>query len=263
MASAVTAPLERQFGQLPGLKQMTSNSSSGSSVITLQFDPRPEHRRRRAGGAGRDQRRGDLPAARPAQPADLQQDQPGRRADPDARAHLERRCRCRRSRTSPTRGSRRRSRSCRASGSSRISGGQKPAVRIQVNPTALSSYGLTMEDVRTAVAQSNVNQAKGTFDGTDQSYQIGANDQLLSSDQYQPLVVAYKNGAPIHLSDVARRDRRRREREAGRLDERRPGGHPEHPAPAGRQHHRRRGPRQAAPAAAAGLAALGHRSRRS
>ena len=84
-----------------------------------------------------------------------------------------------------------------------ISGGQKPAVRIQVNPTALSSYGLTMEDVRLAVAQSNVNQAKGSFDGRSQSYSIGANDQLLTSDQYKPLVIAYKNGAPIHLSDVA------------------------------------------------------------
>src|SRR5437868_11969013 len=84
-----------------------------------------------------------------------------------------------------------------------ISGGQKPAVRIQVNPTALSSYGLTMEDVRTVLVQSNVNQAKGTFDGQRQSYSIGANDQLLSSEQYRPLVVAYKNGAPVHLSDVA------------------------------------------------------------
>src|SRR6185369_9057288 len=85
-----------------------------------------------------------------------------------------------------------------------ISGGQKPAVRIQVNPTAMSAYGLTMEDVRTAVAQSNVNQAKGTFDGPRQSYSIAANDQLLSSDQYRPLVVAYRNGAPVRLSDVAR-----------------------------------------------------------
>jgi multidrug efflux pump len=84
-----------------------------------------------------------------------------------------------------------------------ISGGQKPAVRIQVNPTALSSYGLTMEDVRTAVAASNVNQAKGTFDGPSQAYSIAANDQLLSSEQYKPLVVAYKNGSPIHLSDIA------------------------------------------------------------
>src|SRR5207247_3702245 len=84
-----------------------------------------------------------------------------------------------------------------------ISGGQKPAVRIQVNPTTLSSYGLTLEDVRTAIAQSNVNQAKGNFDGPHQAYTIAANDQLLSSDQYRPLVIAYRNSAPVHLSDVA------------------------------------------------------------
>ena len=84
-----------------------------------------------------------------------------------------------------------------------ISGGQKPAVRIQANPTALSAYGLTLEDVRTAVAAANVNQAKGSFDGSRQSYTIGANDQLLSSDQYRPLIIAYRNGAPVHLSDVA------------------------------------------------------------
>src|SRR4029079_189164 len=84
-----------------------------------------------------------------------------------------------------------------------ISGGQKPAVRIQANPTQLSGYGLTLEDIRTAVAQANVNQAKGSFDGSRQSYSIAANDQLLSSDQYRPLVIAYKDGAPVHLSDVA------------------------------------------------------------
>ena len=84
-----------------------------------------------------------------------------------------------------------------------ISGGQKPAVRVQVNPTALASYGLTMEDVRTALTQANVNQAKGAFDGPRQSYSIWANDQLLSSSQYRPLVVAYRNGAPVRLSDIA------------------------------------------------------------
>ena len=84
-----------------------------------------------------------------------------------------------------------------------ISGGQKPAVRIQANPTSLSSLGLTMEDVRTAVAASNVNQAKGSFDGSQQAYTIGADDRLLSSDEYRPLVIAYRNGAPVRLSDVA------------------------------------------------------------
>ena len=84
-----------------------------------------------------------------------------------------------------------------------ISGGQKPAVRIQANPTALASYGLSLEDLRAGLAQANVDQAKGVIDGARQSYTIGANDQLFSSDQYKPIVIAYHNGAPVRLSDVA------------------------------------------------------------
>ena len=84
-----------------------------------------------------------------------------------------------------------------------ISGGQKPAVRIQANPTALSSYGLNLEDVRSALQSTSIDQAKGSFDGPQQSYQIDANDQLLTSKDYQPVVVAYRNGAPVTLSDVA------------------------------------------------------------
>ena len=84
-----------------------------------------------------------------------------------------------------------------------ISGGQRPAVRIHANPTALATYGLTLEDLRSAIANANVNQAKGSFDGPRQSYIIGANDQLFSSAQYRPLIIAYKNGAPIRISDVA------------------------------------------------------------
>ena len=84
-----------------------------------------------------------------------------------------------------------------------ISGGQKPAVRIQANPTALASYGLSLEDVRTALAAANVDQAKGVLDGPRQSFTIGANDQFLSGDQYRPIVIAYRNGAPVRLSDVA------------------------------------------------------------
>src|SRR5262249_54086195 len=85
-----------------------------------------------------------------------------------------------------------------------ISGGQKPAVRVQANPTALSSYGMNLEDLRLALQQASVNQAKGNFDGPQQAYQINANDQLLSSQEYEKLVVAYRNGAPVILSDVAR-----------------------------------------------------------
>jgi multidrug efflux pump len=84
-----------------------------------------------------------------------------------------------------------------------ISGGQKPAVRVQVNPTVLASYGLNLEDLRSTIVAANVNQAKGNFDGAHQAYQIGANDQLLSSDDYRPLIVAYRNGAPVKLTEVA------------------------------------------------------------
>ena len=84
-----------------------------------------------------------------------------------------------------------------------ISGGQKPAVRIQANPSQLAAYGINMEDMRSAIIAANVNQAKGNFDGPRQSYQIGANDQLLSSSDYASLVVAYKNGAPVLMTKVA------------------------------------------------------------
>src|SRR5262249_19584831 len=84
-----------------------------------------------------------------------------------------------------------------------ISGGQKPAVRIQANPTMLASYGINLEDVRSAIAAANVNQAKGNFDGAQQDFQIGSNDQLLSSADYTRLVIAYRNGAPVKLSDIA------------------------------------------------------------
>jgi multidrug efflux pump len=202
MASAVTAPLERQFGQVPGLNQMTSNSSDGSSVITLQFvldldiDIAEQQVQAAINGAGSFLPR-DLPNPpiySKINPADT----------PVLTLALT-------SKTLPlsqvqdladTRLAQKISQ-LPGVGLVSISGGQKPAVRIQANPAALSSYGLTLEDVRTAVAQANVNQAKGTFDGARQSYSIAANDQLLSSDQYRPLIIAYKNGAAVHLSDVA------------------------------------------------------------
>src|SRR6185437_13324442 len=84
-----------------------------------------------------------------------------------------------------------------------ISGGQKPAVRIQVNPVQLSSYGLSMESLRTAITQASVNSAKGNFDGLRQNYQIDANDQITTADEYKNIVVAYENGAPVFLKNVA------------------------------------------------------------
>src|SRR3984893_7000247 len=202
MASAVTAPLERQFGQLPGLNQMTSTSSDGSSVITLQFtlDPNIDVAEQEVQAA--------INASGTYLPRDLPNPPIYSKTNPADAPIL---TLALTSQTLPlskvedfadTRFAQKISQ-LPGVGLVSISGGQKPAVRIQVNPTALSSYGLTLEDVRTAVAQSNVNQAKGTFDGSQQSYSIGANDQLLTSDQYRPLIIAYKNGAPVHLSDVA------------------------------------------------------------
>ena len=202
MASAVTAPLERQFGQLPGLKQMTSNSSNGSSVITLQFDLDLNI------DVAEQEVQAAINAAGTYLPRDLPNPPIYSKINPADAPIL---TLALTSKTLPlskvedfadTRFAQKISQ-LPGVGLVSISGGQKPAVRIQVNPTALSSYGLTMEDVRTAVAASNVNQAKGTFDGAQQSYSIGANDQLLTSDQYKPLVVAYKSGAPVHLSDIA------------------------------------------------------------
>ena len=202
MASAVTAPLERQFGQVPGLNQMTSISSEGASVITLQFTldldiDVAEQQVQAAINAGGTFLPRDLPnppVYSKTNPADTpvltlaltSKTLPLSKVEDLADTPLAQKIS-----------------QLPGVGLVQISGGQKPAVRIQANPTALSSYGLTLEDVRTAVAAANVNQAKGSFDGSRQSYTIGANDQLLSSDQYKPLIVAYRNGAPVRLSDIA------------------------------------------------------------
>jgi multidrug efflux pump len=202
MASAVTAPLERQFGQLPGLNQMTSSSSDGSSVITLQFvldlniDVAEQEVQAAINAAGTYLPR-DLPNPpiySKINPADAPIITLALTSETLPLSKVED--------FADTRFAQKISQ-LPGVGLVSISGGQKPAVRVQVNPTALSSYGLTMEDVRAAIAGSNVNQAKGTFDGERQSYSIGANDQLLTSEQYKPLIVAYKNGAPVHLSDIA------------------------------------------------------------
>ena len=131
-----------------------------------------------------------------------------------------------------------------------ISGGQKPAVRVQVNPTALSSYGLTLEDLRTAIAQAQRQPGQGQLRRRASRYTIGANDQLLSGAQYRPLIVAYRNGAPVRLSDVANVvDDVENVRQAAWMNQH-AGRHPQHPAPARRQHHRGRRSDQDAAAAA-------------
>src|ERR1700681_3874085 len=202
MASSVTAPLERQFGQVPGLQQMTSTSSDGSSVITLQFslslsiDVAEQEVQQSINASGT-----YLPADLPSppiysktNPADTpiltlaltSGDLPLSKVESLADTRLA-------PKISQLPGV----------GLVSISGGHKPAVRIQANPTSMASYGLNLEDLRTAIIAANANQAKGNFDGARQAYQIEANDQLLSSNDYAPLIIAYKNGAPIKLTDVA------------------------------------------------------------
>jgi len=202
MASSVTAPLERQFGQVPGLSQMTSSSSLGSSIITLQFNldqniDIAEQEVQAAINSSGTYLPTDLPNPpiySKVNPADapiltlaMSSDTlPLPKVEDLADTQLAQKI----SQVSGV-------------GLVSISGGQKPAVRIQANPTQLASYGLSLEDVRTALAAANVDQAKGTLDGPRQSYTIDANDQLLAGPQYNPIVIAYRNGAPVRVADVA------------------------------------------------------------
>ncbi|MGH9498914.1 MAG: multidrug efflux RND transporter permease subunit [Terriglobales bacterium] len=202
MASSVTAPLERQFGQVPGLSQMTSTSSFGSSVITLQFglDQNIDVEEQQVQAA--------INAATTYLPADLPNPPIYSKVNPADSPIL---TLALTSKSLPLSKVEDLADTAMAQKISQVtgvglvslSGGQKPAVRIQANPTALASYGLSLEDVRTALAAANVDQAKGTLNGPRQSFTIGANDQLLSGDQYRPIVIAYKNGSPVRLSDVA------------------------------------------------------------
>ncbi|HXD33748.1 MAG TPA: multidrug efflux RND transporter permease subunit [Pyrinomonadaceae bacterium] len=202
VASAITAPLERQFGQVPGLNQMTSTSSGGSSIITLQFSldlniDVAEQEVQAAINSAQNVLPSDLPTPpiySKTNPADTpvltlaltSKSIPLTQVEDLADTRLAQKIS-----------------QLPGVGLVSISGGQKPAVRIQANPTALSSYGINLEDVRTALQQTSVNQAKGNFDGPKQSYQIDANDQIVASKDYRGIVVAYRNGAPVMLSDVA------------------------------------------------------------
>jgi multidrug efflux pump len=201
-ASAITAPLERQFGEMPGLNQMTSISSDGSSIITLQFELTldidvAEQEVQAAINAAQSY----LPAGLPnppiyskSNPADTpvltlaltSKSYPLSQVEDYADTRLAQQI----SQVSGV-------------GLVTISGGQKPAVRIQANPVALSSYGINLEAIRNVLQQASVNQALGNFDGPKQAYEINANDQLQTSEEYGSLVVAYQNGAPVTLSSVA------------------------------------------------------------
>ena len=202
MATSVTAPLERQFGQMPGLTQMTSTSSNGCSVITLQFSLQlsldvAEQEVQAGINAGSTFLPRDLPnppVYSKVNPADTpiltlalsSNAMPLPRVEDLADTRFAQKIS-----------------QLPGVGLVSISGGQRPAIRIHANPTALASYSLTMEDLRNSIASANVNQAKGGFDGPRQAYIIGANDQLYSSKDFRPLVIAYKNGSPVHLSEVA------------------------------------------------------------
>jgi multidrug efflux pump subunit AcrB len=203
VASAVTAPLERQFGQVAGLSQMTSTSSGGSSIIVMQFQLSlnidiAEQEVQAAINAGQSFLPADLPAPpvySKSNPADApvltlalqSSSMPLSKVEDLADTQLS-------PKISQVSGV----------GLVSISGGQKPAVRIQANPTALSAYGVNLEDVRNALTANSLDAAKGNFDGPSQDYTINANDQLISSGDYKSVVVAYRNGAPVMLTDVAR-----------------------------------------------------------
>ena len=202
MTSAVTAPLEKQFGQVPGLTQMTSISSFGSSLITLQFsldlsiDIAEQEVQAAINASGT-----FLPTALPTPPiysktnpadapiltlAITSTTVPLPKVEELAETRMAQRIS-----------------QLKGVGLVSISGGQRPAVRVQANPVALASYGLSLDSLRTALGSANVNQAKGNFDGPSQAWTINDNDQLQSGRDYAPIIIAYRNGAPVRISDVA------------------------------------------------------------
>ena len=202
MTSSITAPLERQFGQMPGLNQMSSTSSGGASVITLQFSLSltldvAEQEVQAAINAATSLLPTDLPAPpiyNKVNPADtpilalavMSNSLPLPRVQDLIDTRIAQKIS-----------------QLPGVGLVSLSGGQRPAVRVQANPKALAAYGMSLDDLRTAIGNANVNQAKGSFDGPSQASTIDANDQLKSAAEYHRLIIAYKNGAPIRLTDVA------------------------------------------------------------
>jgi multidrug efflux pump len=202
VTSSITAPLERQFGQMPGLAQMSSSSSGGASVITLQFSL----------DLSLDVAEQEVQAAINASgnllPTDLPQPPIYNKVNPADAPILALAI------TSPTLPLTRvqdlidtrlaqKISQLPGVGLVTLQGGQRPAVRIQANPRALASYGLSLDDLRTAIANANVNQAKGSFDGPTRASTIDANDQLRNADEYRNLIVTYRNGGAVRLTDVA------------------------------------------------------------
>jgi multidrug efflux pump len=202
VATTVTAPLERQFGEMQGLSQMTSTSSGATSVVVLQFNLSlnidiAEEEVQSAINAAQSFLPADLPAPpiySKTNPADAPVLTLGITSKTMPLSQVEDLVD---TRLAP------KISQLNGVGLVSISGGQKPAVRIQVNPAQLQSYGIDLEAVRTALTAASVNQAKGNFDGPRQDYQIDSNDQLITSADYKNVVVAYRNNAPVFLHDVA------------------------------------------------------------
>jgi multidrug efflux pump len=203
MTSSVTAPLERQFGEMPGLNQMSSQSSAGSSVITLQFGldlsiDIAEQEVQAAINAAGNLLPSDLPTPpiyAKVNPADAPILTLGVTSATLALTKVQD--------LAETRLAQKISQ-VQGVGLVSLSGGHRPAVRVQADLRALAAYGLNIDDLRTIIGNDNVNTPKGNFDGPSQASTINANDQLRSPDEYRHLIVAYKNGSPVHLNDVAK-----------------------------------------------------------
>ncbi|MHB1948337.1 MAG: multidrug efflux RND transporter permease subunit [Gammaproteobacteria bacterium] len=201
-ASSITAPLERQFGQMPGLNQMTSTSSNGASIITLQFSLDLSL------DVAEQEVQQSINSASTFLPVDLPNPPIYSKVNPADAPII---TFALTSKTLPlyqvedfadTRLTQKISQ-LTGVGLVSISGGQRPAVRVQVNPDALAAYGINLETVRTAIATGNVNAAKGNFDGPRLSYTINSNDQLLSAADFKPLIISYQNNNPVRLSNIA------------------------------------------------------------
>src|ERR1041385_8308640 len=202
MTSSVTAPMERQFGQIPGLQQMSSTSAFGGSMITLQFELKQnidvaEQEVQAAINAAASFLPRDLPnppiysKVNPADTPILTLGLTSTQLPLSKVQYLADTTLAQKISQPP------------GVGLVTISGGQKPAVRVQANPSALASYGLSLEDLRTGLAAANTDQAKGNLQGPAQSFSIGANDQIFASADYKPVIIAYRNGAPVRVGDVA------------------------------------------------------------
>ena len=202
VTSSITAPLERQFGEIPGLNQMSSTSSGGASVVTLQFSLEV------ALDVAEQEVQAAINEAQSFLPQDLPTPPIYNKVNPADAPIL---TLALTSKTLPLTQVRDLAETRLAQKISQlagvglvsISGGQRPAVRVQANPLALAAYGLTLEDLRTAITNANVSQAKGSFDGPSRASTIDANDQIRSPEEYNELAIAYRNGAPIRLKNVA------------------------------------------------------------